>query len=382
MSMTWRCLPGKAVCYTAAAIALLSLFVTSAASHAAQAPTGNDWPTWRYDAARSGNYLGQVPARLRLQWVRQLGAPAPAWLPEQYKLQFDRSYEPVVMGRQIFVGSMARDTMTAYDTRTGKENWRFYCDGPVRLAPVAWQGKLYVASDDGHLYCLDAERGRLVWKVRLAPSDRMVLGNGRLISAWPVRGGPVLLSGTVYCTAGIWPFMGVFIYALDAETGRVVWENSGTGAIYIKQQHSSPAFAGVAPQGYLAAAQNKLLLTSRTIPACLDATTGKLLHYNLSDRSYGKYMGGYAASIWKDWYFNNRVAYRLSDGLALGAMTAQVMAKDQVVLVDGQGELIGCDLAENTKRDPKSKKLRTELRASALWKAPNPVALDLSLIHI
>ena len=104
----------------------------------------------------------------------------------------------------------------------------------------------------------------------LAPTDRKVLGNGRLISAWPARGGPVLHEGKIYCAASIWPFMGVFIYALDATTGRVVWENSGTGANYIPQPHNSPAFAGVAPQGYLAAGADKLLVTSRTVPACFD----------------------------------------------------------------------------------------------------------------
>jgi hypothetical protein len=78
--------------------------------------------------------------------------------------------------------------------------------------------------------------------------------------------------------------MGVFIYALDAVTGRVIWENSGTGSIYIQQQHNSPAFAGVAPQGYLAADGDKLLVTSRTTPACFNYTTGELLYYPLSDQ--------------------------------------------------------------------------------------------------
>jgi outer membrane protein assembly factor BamB len=51
------------------------------------------------------------------------------------------------------------------------------------------------------------------------PSERKLLGNGRLISTWPVRGGPVVADGRVYFAAGVWPFEGVFVYALDAETG-------------------------------------------------------------------------------------------------------------------------------------------------------------------
>ncbi|MBN2130044.1 MAG: PQQ-binding-like beta-propeller repeat protein [Sedimentisphaerales bacterium] len=339
-------------------------------------PVSNDWPMWRYDAARSADYPGRLPEKLGLQWVRQLPPPAPAWRPEQYKLQFDRSYEPVVMGRQIFVGSMASDKVTAYDTRTGRENWHFYCDGPVRFAPIASQDKVYFVSDDGNLYCLGAGRGKLLWKRRLAPDDRRLLGNGRLISAWCARGGPVLRDGTIYCTAGIWPFMGVFVYAIDAETGRVIWENSDTGAIYIKQQHSSPAFGGMSPQGYLAATEEKLLVTSRTIPACFDTHTGKLLYYHLSDRSYGKYVGGYAAFAWKQWFVNNKVAYRLADGLALGTIAAQVMAADAVVGAEKEGTVAAYTLAEAQIRDPKSKKVTTRLKASPLWKIETEPALD------
>ncbi len=59
---------------------------------------------------------------------------------------------------------------------------------------------------------------------------RLSLGNSRLISAWPMRGGPVLRDDKLYFAASIWPFMGTFIYALDAKSGRVLWCNDETGA--------------------------------------------------------------------------------------------------------------------------------------------------------
>ncbi|MBP7050966.1 MAG: PQQ-binding-like beta-propeller repeat protein [Phycisphaerae bacterium] len=339
-----------------------------------------DWPMWRYDASRSGASPVSLPLDLRLQWVRQLPAPAPAWREEQYKLQFDRSYEPVVMGRQIFVPSMASDKLEAYDTESGKLNWQFFCDGPIRFAPIAWHGRVYFASDDGCLYCLAARNGALLWKSRLAPSARRILGNGRLISAWPARGGPVLHDGRIYCSASIWPFMGVFIYALDAVTGQVIWENSGTGSIYILQQHNSPAFAGVAPQGYLATDGNKLLVTSRTTPACFDCATGELLYYPLSDRSYGKHVGGYGASIWKDWYFNNAMAYRLSDGLALGLVSADVVGGGAIMGLAETGEIVSTMPTEEQTVDPKDKKTKVRLSARPVWKLRPEPALD--RIHI
>ena len=53
----------------------------------------------------------------------------------------------------------------------------------------------------------------------------MILGNGRMVSRWPARGGPVIRDNIVYFAAGIWQSDGVFIEAIDAESGKVVWRN-------------------------------------------------------------------------------------------------------------------------------------------------------------
>lgn len=329
---------------------------------------GADWPMWRCDAARSAASPEELPAKLYLQWVRKLAEPTPAWPPWQYKLQFDRSYEPVVMDKTIFVPSMVSDSVTAYDTDTGEEKWRFYSDGPVRFAPVAWRDRIYFVSDDGCLYCLDAENGALIWKFRGGPSDRRILGNDRLISSWPARGAPVLYDGKIYFAASIWPFMGIFIYALDAETGQVVWSSSGSGSVYIKQQHNSPAFGGVAPQGYLAATEDKLLIPSRTVPACYDRKTGELLYYRLSDNAYGKYVGGYDVAVWKQWFFNNGVLYRLCDGVGIARTPFPVLADDAAIGLRENGELMAYMPRPN------------KARAKGLWKME--VSPVLERIHI
>ena len=45
-----------------------------------------------------------------------------------------------------------------------------------------------------------------------------MLGNDRLISHWPARGGPVVADGVVYFAAGLWPSDGIYVYALDGRT--------------------------------------------------------------------------------------------------------------------------------------------------------------------
>ena len=127
------------------------------------------------------------------------------------------------------------------------------------------------------------QMGKLSWKFRGGPSDRKILGNKRLISTWPARGAPVIKEGIVYFAASIWPFMGTFIYALDAETGKIIWQNDHNGSKYMLQPHGAYSFAGVAPQGILAVMKDKILIPGgRSVPACFDRHTGELLYFHLS----------------------------------------------------------------------------------------------------
>ncbi len=112
---------------------------------------GADWPMWRYDAARSAASPDALPSALHLEWTLELTPAKSAWPGNQTKLQFDAHYEPVVMGRSLFVPSMIRDSVTAYDTETGALQWRFFADGPVRFAPIARNGTVWFGSDDGYL---------------------------------------------------------------------------------------------------------------------------------------------------------------------------------------------------------------------------------------
>ncbi len=242
-----------------------------------------DWPTWRHDPQRSAASAAALPATLHLQWTRQLPPKRLAW-PNEPRLHFDAAYEPVVMGNTLFVGSPVDGSVAAFDTATGRPKWRFYTNGPVRFAPVAWKGKLYVGSDDGTLYCLDAASGRLRWKARGASADRPErrhLGNARLISYWPVRGGPVIAEGTLYFAAGIWPTLGVFVVALDADTGKLLWRNGRASYLtQIRIDHNTLADSGLSPQGYLVVEGDRLLVPNgRSMPAVLDRRTGRVLRY-------------------------------------------------------------------------------------------------------
>ncbi|WP_162136215.1 outer membrane protein assembly factor BamB family protein [Zavarzinella formosa] len=273
-------------------------------------------------------------------------------------MPFDAAYEPVIVGNTLLLASSRTDSVAAYDTRSGKQLWRWLSDGPVRFAPTCVGDKAYVVSDDGYLYCLSIATGEVRWKFQGGPSDRKILGNGRLISMWPARGAPVVADGTVYFAASIWPFMGVFIHAVNAETGRQVWTNDGDGSLYIKQPHSADSFAGVAPQGPMGIRGDYLLVPGgRSVPAVYDRKTGKLVHFMLNENS--KKGGGHSVTIAGDYFFNGQGIFHTATGKSLGEISPQVAVAGSVVYAMQNGEMRSYDLAKSELKSGKLKLSQT-----------------------
>ncbi len=283
-----------------------------------------DWPMWRHDAHRSASSSESLPNALTLHWSRTYSERRQAWDdPLNLDLMtYDRILEPIVMGGRMFVGFNDADKLVALDAKSGKELWNFYTEGPVRLPPVGWKDRVYFCSDDGFLYCVHAEDGSLAWKFRGAPSSQHAIGNRRLTSAWPARGGPVVRDGKVYFAASIWPFMGTFLYCLEAESGVVEWVNDSTGSQYTKQPHSAPSFAGVAPQGALVATEKELIVPGgRSVPAVFDRSNGKLLYFEIN--AGGKGTGGsFVAADEKQFFVHTRGKGTRAFDIATGLKTA------------------------------------------------------------
>ena len=184
-----------------------------------------------------------------LQWQRQLPPRKPAW-EFTARMPMDVGYQPTIVRDLVVIGCEHDGSLGAYDLATGKQRWQFFTNGPIRVQPVADGKRIYAGSDDGYLYCLDTG-GKLLWKVRGGPSERKVLGHGRIMSAWPISARPVLHDGKLYFVAGYWPLDGIFVYAVDAESGKTHWTNSTTqfrpfgdmriheGKLYIRGHHGN-----------------------------------------------------------------------------------------------------------------------------------------------
>jgi outer membrane protein assembly factor BamB len=121
-----------------------------------------------------------------------------------------------------------------------------------------------------------------------------MFGNEQMISRWPLRSGVAVDRGTIYFSAGMWPSEGIYLYALNAENGEVIWGNDTSGTDYLNQPHPpSGAITGVAPQGYVLGHDGRLFLpTGRNVPAAYDRESGKLLYYHSRPTTWGDRWGG------------------------------------------------------------------------------------------
>jgi outer membrane protein assembly factor BamB len=283
-------------------------------SAAVPATFSADWPTFRADASRSGFTSEPLPNRLRLRWMcRAPHPPERAW-PNSERMPFDQVFRPIVVEDLVLFGSSSSDNLTAIRIESGRVAWQYVTDGPIRFAPVAWKDRVFVASDDGHLYALSRQTGQLLWKFRGGPNDRKIIGNGRVISRWPARGGPVVADDVVYFAAGIWPSDGVYLYALEATNGAVRWANDRSGGIEMNQPHGGArAKSGVSAQGYLLVNRKHVFVpTGRAVPAAFDRADGELAYYHLQDNQF---RGGSRALLSDSFLINSGCLFHQASGL-------------------------------------------------------------------
>ncbi|MBT3192746.1 MAG: PQQ-binding-like beta-propeller repeat protein [Verrucomicrobia bacterium] len=297
----------------------LSLILSACSLYGAEHQ--DDWPMYRADAAHSGYTSNPLSARLEIAWVRTTdNPPVPAWSGRDTRMPFDHAFQPVVSKGLVFWGSSSECKVFAADAKTGAEEWSFYTDSPVRFAPAIWNDRLFVVSDDGYLYCLTTQDGNLLWKKRGGPNAEMVLGNDRLVSRWPARGGVVIKDGILYFGAGLWPNEGVYLYAIDASTGEVLWVNDSSGGQVTEQPHrGNRTKSGVSIQGYLTIAGDSLIAPAgRATPAIFDRNTGAFKDFHLMKYSGGmgkrKGAGPFATAINTNYFIAEDASFQATSG--------------------------------------------------------------------
>ena len=295
-----------------------------------------DWPAWRYGADRAASSPQNLSADLSLQWIRQFAPPKPAW-PEDPRLVFDGSYEPIVVGDTLLLASAQNDSLTAFDTRDGKEKWKFFAEGPIRFAPVAQGNKIYFGSDDGCIYCLSID-GALLWKFSAAPHARRVLGNDRMGSVLPVRGGPVIADGKLYFTVGVWPFEGTFLYWLDLE--KIAAGSSPESA------HGVVTLTDMTPQGYLVESEGKLFIPcGRATVGLFDIETESLAPLAYDSRG----LTDYFVTASQNWLFHGHRVIDLETKAMLPISAPRPVSDGSAFYIAQGDNLVAADILKQPK---------------------------------
>ena len=278
-----------------------------------------DWPTYRANIERTSS----TEASLARPNAPEGTPPAPGW-----RYVPKNSYvpaPPVSAGNFVFVAG-TDGKVRALEARRGEVRWTFATRGPIKMPPTIWEGRAYVGSGDGHVYALEAATGRLLWRFRAAPVERLIMVYGNLCSTWPVNTGVLVHEGVAYFAAGIIDHDGTYVYALDAKTGRIKWQNNTCG-------HLNPELRkGVSAQGNLTIQGGQLLMAggNQITPARFDLKTGECLSNPITHghpkANHGKFVGVF------------RGKFPIYGGRTLYSSPENVANKDSFRVHNGQRE--------------------------------------------
>lgn len=202
----------------------------SALVNAAQ--NGSEWLTYGHDY---GDTHYSPLTQIDRKNASQLGL---AWYFQTDSEQGTEEANPIVANGTMYV-TTAWDLLYALDARTGKLKWSWdpkighmnfprgsannpdrvrtgpsLCCGPGNRGVAVYDGKVYIGTLDSRLVALDAETGKVVWEVATADknSDYSITGAPRVI-----RGNVVIGNG-----GGEYNVRG-YVTAYNAETGKEAW---------------------------------------------------------------------------------------------------------------------------------------------------------------
>ncbi len=230
----------------------------SAESHA------ESWTQWR-GPQRDGQVLGST-------WPQQLSADR---LTLKWSVPQGPSYSgPIVTGDRVFVTETKNkkiEVVRALDRATGEQVWETEWEGSltvpffaasngswIRSTPVFDHGRLYVAGMRDVLVCLDAESGRILWKVDFPATT------GSAVPSFGCASSPLIHGAFVFLQAG------GSLAKLNKETGAIVWQTLKDGGGMTGGAFSSPIVATIA-------GVEQLVVQTRTKMAGVNPDDGSVL---------------------------------------------------------------------------------------------------------
>jgi len=198
----------------------------------ARAPEGSgkdDWPCYRHDSWRSGSTPAQAPRTLAPIWSVDLGGnDLSGPIAEDWRENFfvkGPITSPVIAGSRVVVARPDAHEVVAVDAESGAVVWRFTANGRVDTAPTMYRGLCLFGAKSGWVYCLRADDGRMVWRLRAAPLREQIVAYGQLESPWPAAGSVLVIDDVAYFAAGRQSLAdgGILIFAVEPASGKIRW---------------------------------------------------------------------------------------------------------------------------------------------------------------
>jgi alcohol dehydrogenase (cytochrome c) len=192
-------------------------------------PPPGDWLRWRRDHGATGfSPLDEITR----QNVGQLRL---AWT---WAMQPGvQEQEPLVRNGTMYLPH-SNGVVQALDGRTGAKIWEYRRRLPDDARPddtvrnlALYEDKVFLGTQDGHLVALDAATGRVVWDVAVGDyKDRV-----------NYSAGPIAADGKVFSavTCGVGTTQACFISAHDARTGRALWRRESVAGPGDPEQHQA-----------------------------------------------------------------------------------------------------------------------------------------------
>lgn len=190
-----------------------------------------DWPMFRASPVR-GNYVtadvGDKPAK---KWDVRIGLGKATY--GEMSGQRTGLTQPVIAYGLAIVADIEAQRIVAVDVETGNQKWVRHVGARVDFSPAIYNGLCLFASRDGWVHCLDARTGEPVWKLLAAPQRRLIGGQEKLESLWPMTADVLVSNGVGYVSIGVGGALlgGIRTMAFKPESGEVVWSETYHGEL-------------------------------------------------------------------------------------------------------------------------------------------------------
>ena len=192
--------------------------------------SADDWPRWLGPNGQSvyheSGVLTSIPdSGLKQLWEIEVGlgysgpAVVDGWIYVMDYVIQEGEVTNNAGGRDQLIGT---ERVLCVSAETGELKWKYeydcpyeisYAGGP-RCTPTVADGKVYALGAEGHLNCLDADSGELIWSKNFKKDYEAET------PFWGHSAHPFVHEKLVYCIVG---GEGCVVVAFDKDTGKEVW---------------------------------------------------------------------------------------------------------------------------------------------------------------